>query len=96
MAYGTVEGNHVHFVWGDKGEFDLIVTAYTHQPEQSAVKTVHYTVEGDWKYATLLLVIPTLMIIAVMMYLIKPIRESMRRGGGGGGDSGGDISSGLS
>lgn len=95
MEYATVEGNHVHFVWDDSGTFELIVTATTHQPDQTAVKTISYDVKGDWQYTALLLVIPTLMIVAVMMYVIRPIRENIRtnRGGGNGGD--GDISGGV-
>lgn len=95
MAYATVEGNHVHFKWTDSGHYDLIVTATTHQPDQTATKTVGYDINGDWQYTALFLVIPTLMIVAVMMFVIKPIRENIRmnRKGGSGGD--GDISGGL-
>lgn len=97
MQWGTVEGNHVHIDWpgGDDartGTFTLIVTATTHQPEQTATTTIYYEVEGDWTYTALILVIPTLMIVAIIMFLVKPIRESIRWRGKGGD---GDISSGL-
>jgi len=98
MQYATVEGNHVHIQWpgGDDaktGKFTLIVTAITHQPDQMVVKTITYDVEGDWQYTALLLAIPTLMIVSIIVFLIKPIRENFRRRGGG--EGGGDISSGL-
>lgn len=97
MQWAKVEGNHVHIDWpgGDDaqtGTFTLIVTATTSQPEQTATTTIYYEVEGDWQYTALMLVIPTLMIVAVIMFLVKPIRESIRWRGKGGD---GDISSGL-
>jgi len=86
---------HIHIEWPKdvKGKFTLIVTATTSQPDQIVIKTIEYDVEGDWQYTALLLAIPTLMIVSIIVFLIKPIRENFRRRGGG--EGGGDISSGL-
>lgn len=81
QQYATVTDHHIHIVWPkehSEGKYELIITAYTHQPEQSATKVINLEVVGAFEYKELILVIPTMMIIQVIVYLIKPIRSVLR------------------
>lgn len=98
QQYYTVTGSHIHIQWGkDTPESDfeyktytLHVTAYSHKPDQSQSETITFVLSPPSHYKQMILLIPTLLIMAVIVFVIRPLRN--RDGGDYGGDYGGGYS----
>lgn len=83
QQYQTITGNYIKIVWpdGSEGHHQLIIKAVTEKPHQEQIKLIEFDVGGSFEYEQLILVIPTLMIVAIIVYMVQPIRRSITYGG---------------
>lgn len=101
VNYGFVTQvkNHVHIEWGkgmqekdfQYGDYTLVAIAISHQPEQTAMETLTFTIVPPSQYKQMILLIPTLLIMAIIMFVIRPLRNR-NKDYGGGDYGGGDYS----